>query len=385
MPEQHAETLALAQRALTRGFTNPVCLTLSSPVVDYPGAAAIVLRCRMQTDDSNIPKSVIVKRSMSPDNHLLREWSNLEFLTTLEPIRPLIPALYAGDESGEILIMEDLEPGRELLGNIVEGTEPEVATAGPIAFHRALGTLHGDSIGKETEFRRFTLRGNAATASRHVIHRIQETFAALPGLLEREGIAVDQHLHDELTEFQREIDNHGPFHAFVHGDASVGNAFYDPIDDDVRLIDFESGAFRHALLDGSYPCIRYILSVWARRMPLDLQRILLKTYRDTLSEYCPEASDDEQFHHGLIACSAFWLAAILTYLPSVVEQDRKRGRSTERQRIVAALDHFVRLADDCGMPGALATAADNLHCRLRNQWSSEDCTMRLCNTFQPGE
>jgi hypothetical protein len=385
MPEQHAETLALAQRALTRAFTKPVRLTLSSPVVDYPGAAAIVLRCQLLADDPNIPKSVVVKRSMSPDNHLLREWSNLEFLTSLEPIRPLIPSIHGGDEDSEILIMEDLDTGRELLGNLVEGDEPGVATAGLLAFHRALGTLHGGSIGKEEEFRRFALRGIAAATSRHVIHRIQETLTALPRLLKQEGIAVDQHLHDELTEFQREIDNPGPFHAFVHGDAALGNVFYGPLNDDMRLIDFESGAFRHALLDGSYPCIRYILSVWARRMPLDLRRILLKTYRDALVEFCPEASDDEQFHHGLIACSAFWLAAILMNLPSVTEQDRKRGRSTERQRIIAALDHFTQLADNCGMPGALATAADDLHCRLRHRWGSEDCRMRLCNAFQLSE
>ncbi len=139
------------------------------------------------------------------------------------------------------------------------------------------------------------------------------------------------------------------FTTWSHGDWTPANAFYDPSWDEVavRFFDLETGGWRHALLDGVYPRLRYIHSVWARRIPGDLQRRSDDVYREELARGIPD----------------------------------KWGRSTWRQRIVAALEHFDSVASELqGFP-AICRASRDAAASLRNTWPESDCTMPLHNAF----
>lgn len=357
---------------------------LRDVVVDYPGAAAVILRCRINPP-VNGHDMVIVKQSRSETQHLFREWANLEFLNAIPELREVVPALYSGDEDAEVLVMEDVGTADDqLLGNIVEGGDSDRAEAGLLAFQRALGRLHAATIGRYDEFARYPLRRSEETTSRHQVHRLIDALGALPALLAGQGVPITTALEREIAGAIAELRDPGPFLAFTHGDAAIGNVFYLP-DGSARLIDFETGDYRHALLDGCYARMRYLVSIWARRMPLDLQHRLLDAYRSELVRGCPEAADDAHFHHALVSCSVAWLASIAGYLPSVVEADRKLGRSTVRQRIVTALDHLVVLSAETGIYGALADASGVLADRLRRQWGDEPTVMRLCNAFRTAD
>jgi hypothetical protein len=158
----------------------------------------------------------------------------------------------------------------------------------------------------------------------------------------------------------------GPFHGLTNGDATSGNAFYR--DGRVRLFDLETAGFRNALIDGSVCRLRHLHSVWARALPVTVQHRMQDAYRTELVRGCPEASDDRLFGPHLLAASAAWMAALCEELPAAIERDRTWGRATIRQRIVAALEHFERLADEWHTASALATHASEMSARLRQRW-----------------
>ena len=165
----------------------------------------------------------------------------------------------------------------------------------------------------------------------------------------------------------------------MHGDATPANAFY--IESRVRLFDLETAGFRHCLLDGSFARLRYLHSVWARSIPLDVQKRLMSTYRDTLLARSSYAVDETGFNRQLAACCAGWLAGLCALLPAVIDQDRKWGRSTNRQRIVTGLNHFVTLSEELDTFQPLGKLCHVALGRLYNTWPEEDRTMSQYRAF----
>lgn len=378
---QYAETVAVAERVVGKAVGGAVALGLDEVVVDYPGAAAIILRCRVEPVPGDGPERVIVKQSNSESQHLFREWANLEFLNAIPEAHSIVPTLYGGDEEQQLLVMEDV--GRaddQLIGRILDGDDPARATGALIAFQRALGRLHAATIGRQAEFAQVSVRRDAETTSRHVVHELTELLEAFPELLAGERLNVSRELRREIDEYVDELRDPGPFFAFTHGDAAIGNALYRD-DGSVRLIDFETGDYRHAMVDGAFSSMRYLFSIWALHLPRPRQRRLLDAYRLELVRGCPEACDSERFNRALMAGSAAWLAAIASHLPRVVDGDVKLGRATHRQRITAALEHFVSLARQTGRDGALSASAAGLRDRLLERWGPAECEMRVYPAF----
>ncbi len=379
----HAAIVAAASTALAAPATGPVALRLSDVVVDYPGAACVILRCASVAPSARVPPSVVVKRWNTPGGHVRHEWAALEFLGGVPAAQALVPRLYGGDAEAELLVLEDLgDPAEQLLGNLLTGDDPQRAEAALVAFNAALGRLHGATVGRAEEHRRIRDRRGAHARSRHAIHRLDEALGALPGLMTGTGARVSRALEREVQAAAAAIRAPGPFLALTHGDATPGNAFY--ADGRVRLFDLETASFRHALLDGAFARLRYLYSVWARRVPDAVQRRTLEAYRRELVRGCPAAADDPSFAHALLACSAGWLAALCAHLPSVTDEDKRFGRSTWRQRIVAGLDHFVALAADLGAFTALADGCTDMAHRLRLRWPTGDCALPSYEAFTEG-
>jgi hypothetical protein len=75
------------------------------------------------------------------------------------------------------------------------------------------------------------------------------------------------------------------------------------------------------------------------------------------------------------------LAGLLRLLPEVMDRDRRWDRSTNRQPIVAALDHFVELAVGLLLYPAMAGAAHRLAGELRSRWGEAETEMPLHPAF----
>jgi hypothetical protein len=138
------------------------------------------------------------------------------------------------------------------------------------------------------------------------------------------------------------------------------------------------------LLDGTYARLRYLHSVWARQVPVDVQKKSAAVYRTELQQGCAAAGDDTRYTRAYLACAAGWLAGLLVFLPEVRDEDKRWGKSTYRQRIVTALDHFVVLAGELFGFQALAEASEKAAKCLRRSWPQTDCTMQVHRAFGGG-
>jgi thiamine kinase-like enzyme len=369
----YAVSIAAAERLLTQSLGTAVSLHLADVVYDYAGAASTVLRCHVDGPASGLPATLIVKRANTETNTLAYEVAGLTFAQKHVP--DLVPRCFAADAASSIVVMEDLgTDSAHLLGNILFSEDKQLAEEALLAFNQALGRLHRATIAQQDSYQHLCRYYQVQKPSRHRIHSLTTDVANLVPLLASLAIPVSTHLERDVQTIIAELRDPGPFYTFSHGDATPANSFYTAAG--IRLFDFESSGFRHALLDGSFARLRYIHSVWARHIPPALQQRMEQAYRSALSEGCPAASDDTIFYRSLTCCAAAWLAGLCTLLPTVKEQDQRWGRSTNRQRIAAGLDHFLMRPEHYTLLPALAGAAEMLKGQVQQWWPEADCTMR---------
>jgi hypothetical protein len=365
-----AELLSMTQ-------ASAIVLRLSDIVYDYEGSASTILRCHTSGHTDSMVRTVIVKHSKTSDESLLVEAAGLEFLNETAP--GVAPRFYGIDAERRVMVLEDLSPSPDnLLGNILFGNDADYAERALLEFQRTLARMHLATGQHKARFQRtLAHHGSPTHHSRHRVHTITAALQSMPAILQTIEVALGEDARQNIDEAVTIIDAPGMFSAFVHGDATPANAFY--VNGDIRLFDLETAGYRHSLLDGSYARLRYIHSVWARYIPLEVQRQLMAAYRDTLLAGC--AVDESLFDRHLAACCAGWLAGLCALLPEVIVQDRRWGRSTNRQRIVAGLNHFVTLAEELDTFHALQTVCHAALQRLSNTWPAEDCAMRLYPAF----
>jgi hypothetical protein len=157
----------------------------------------------------------------------------------------------------------------------------------------------------------------------------------------------------------------GPFHAFTHGDPAPTNNHV--AGEEVRLLDFEYGSFRHALYD---------ITAWNVLCPLP-ERItteMRRCYQTELAQACPAAGDQAAFEEAWAYLCTYRGLWMLTGFPvSILAEDRPRvGEWSCRQALLSTL---MRLHQACAPVRDLepvTAAADALGRALRLRWP--ECT-----------
>ncbi len=367
------DMLVTASQLLKSIFGESLDVTIVEAIYDYKNAPSTLFRCSIDTtaETNNLPKTVIVKRFNEVNDSLFYELIGLEFMSELA--LTITPRLYAYDVENKIIILEDLGDADErLLGNIFFGDDKLHAENALIEFNKALADFHLATQNKQTLWQKIsTKHGDPSNVSRHRINHIVETMQELPTRFQDIGVIIGDNAQANLNEAQQCIENPHQFLAFVHGDTTPANAFY--VEGNIRLFDFETSNFRHCLLDGSYSRLRYLHSVWARLIPHDSQQKSMEAYRRTF--LAGSSVDEATFDYHLMASCTAWLAGLFALLPVAIEKDKRWGRSTYRQRIIAGLEHFVVIADELHHFRALRDSCIEVEKKLRQQWSEEDCTM----------
>ncbi len=396
LPDLQAAVLPAAEAILTNYFHTPIHLHWQNDLSPYPDSPFTIWRLALLAPPENAPSTVVVKFTRAGLEPLRFEWASLAFLNQVPALQAIVPHFYGGQADPLLVIMADLgDDAEQKLGHFLDGQKPpktavelttfqqtlgHQAEAALIAFQRALGQLHAATIGRQAEFEQIRQRCNATVRSRHRVHNIIPALEALPEMAELLGVSVSAQGLGELATAVAHIQNPGPFLAFTHGDSTPANFLYSP--NQSRFLDFETGDFRHALLDGTYARMRYLHSIWAREIPLAIQQHLFAVYRAELGQGCPAALDDAQFYPAYLACSAGWMAGLCQFLPKALEKDRRWGRSTRRQRIVAGLGHFTRLTDEFELFPALGEICQQMSQQLRQRWPEPDCTLPIYSAFR---
>ena len=379
MTSFHEETLSASVEVLRLRYAG-VDLELDEVVADYETSTNLILRCLARGLPGNA-ETVVIKRAKVAKGHLLTELAGHRFLGERPETQELVPGVLGFDASRELLVLKDLGPAKEYqLGWILLGEDAGRAEAGLLALQKAMGRLHGLTLGQAGVFAVIQEEFGRGSVSRHKIHEIVPALESLAELPELLGIRKIPELDQELKSAVLAITHPGPFHGFTHGDATPANAFLTP--EGLRLFDLETCGFRHVLLDGAFARIRYVHSVWAFQIPRTMQERLISTYRSELSHYLPQADDDAVFHPALTACSAAWLGGLCRFIPDVWKTDKKWGRISYRQRVIGGLEHFVVLDAELNQMPACAELARKAKETLSALWPQEDQAFPIYPAFR---
>lgn len=320
--------------------------SLSEPVLVREGLRARVYRCRRSGADR---EAVILKRITASPALGFNDWASLEFLNGMPTAEGLAPRFLMGSVEQSVYLIEDLGGSDSLETRLNESDRGQVAAAFE-TLAAVYGRLHRATRGGETRFLAIRVRYPDAEGLGRVVElerwlagreRVDAWIAAL-------GVKPPAGLDDALHRVGAAYADPGPFLTFTHGDpAPTNNHVRDGV---VRLLDFEYGAFRHALYD---------LTAWEVLCPLPRQivRSMQRAWRQVVGKGWPEAADAAAFREGWAAMCAFRALAMLTWVsPDVLERNRAWvGKWTAREALGTAIS---RLAQACAGVEWLAPVQD---------------------------
>ena len=320
---------------------------------------------RVTLDDG---RTAITKRPRrDPDTNETTERSRLGFsreadvLTLLADV-PDSPAPALVGRDGELLVMEDLPPGRSLAELLLTSSADE-ARHGLVAYAATLARFHAATVGLEYRL------GSSVTQPwwAGVTDDGVDGFAALAV---RFGVDVD--VAEVVREGHAVADGlraDGWWRTLVHGDACPDNTrIEDGGERRFRLFDFELSSFGSCLLDVS-ALIAPFPTCWCfGRVPDDVVADAVTTYRRLLGAVIPEVLDDGEWAAALATALATWVVGRGDVISRLLGEDRTWGTTTSRVRVRRWLDAFLDVATAAGPYPALFAVATVLAERLADEW-----------------
>lgn len=333
---------------------------------------------------SHVPGSFVVKAAAPGHaDQLYNDWAALQLLTDLGSDGvPLGPRCYGGDRATPLVVMEDLGTGEGSPHLLVEGDDPDAATASLLAYIRAVVRLHAHTRGRRAEY--LALRGPTgppkplyhdpwSDAAPRTDEQIAAAIREYHDVLATVGLTAAAGVDDEIAEATRRVEiEPGPLLALCQGDQNgQGNCLL--ADGRLRLHDFGSGGFRHPLIEGlphriTWGCIR--------RVPEPVAAALDRAYRDGH----PDLTDDAAFRRAATDALTRWhVFHVIWRLPDALRADRPRGEATLRQQVIAWIGAYVEWTDTAT---ALARTARRLAERLRDRWPTYTHTIEYLPAYR---
>jgi hypothetical protein len=156
----------------------------------------------------------------------------------------------------------------------------------------------------------------------------------------------------------------GPFLAFSNGDSGANNFLVTGADG--RIIDWERGGYRHALIDAAS---LYVPGPIWMTVADPIANGADRAYRDTLTQGVPEAMDDDAFALGMTAAC---IAKAVERLRRLAKLDARPAGHESRAQMISTLEAAGRAADHFG---ALPYRADWIcasAATLRRRWPDAD-------------
>jgi hypothetical protein len=317
------------------------------------------------------------------------EWAGLELYTQL-PGPSLLPHFYGGDRQAGIIVMEDLGTGAPALADLLtdDNADPDQASQALIEYTATLGRLNALSIGHYDTFIQLRyLLGPPPTPT-----PLYQMPWADARMAEVDSVALNTtvekyHRHFRALEIQpcpgfdaeiatvvRQVaQDPGPFLAFCQGDQN-GVDGHLKVNGDHRMYDFDTGGFRHALLEGVPHRMTWGGMI---RVPRALYPAMDNAFQQALAQTCPPADDATVFGRALTEAAAHWhIFHTLDRLPNAlaitadqpISQDRLRGPSSLRQQVLAWTQAFADISEESGHLPTLGRSARDLAARLLKLW-----------------
>ncbi|HJT89545.1 MAG TPA: ankyrin repeat domain-containing protein, partial [Bryobacteraceae bacterium] len=391
--EPPGEIIRLVERILTEAWNGPVvlgdCYQLRGErVLRFEIAAA------PEGGDRPAPASVVVKqarrdaaRPYDPDTAdqpngawgLFEDWAGTRLFSSLPNGADYATRFYGGDRTAGVIVIEDLGDG-EALVDCLMGDDPKRAEEGLLLLARCLGQMHAATVGLHDRYwgYRDALGPRLDRAGRQLhngqLRELQQGFAAI-------GVRPASGFEAEFQQVAAAISDPGPFLAYVHGDPCPDNCRI--LDGKLRLFDFETSGFQHALLDAVYGRLTFPTCWCVNRLPAHIAPMMESVYRAELVQTCPAAGDDRRFQRELVHCCAFWVIWQGEWrLENAGRDDSRWGISTWRQRVLVRLDALAGATEEFHHLPAMGETARRCTERLRQIWPAEADQMPLYPAFR---
>lgn len=325
-----------------------------------PGRRNVLLRIMLESQNNDVPKSVILKQAFSEEfshdnkafGRFARDWAGLAFLSSLKTEIQIAPRFYGGSIDHHFILLEDLgEKHVSLIDSLTFGNA-DLATNALRRFMRCLAELHASSYGKTGDYLKL-LHGLNPEASQDDL-KIFLNKNPLESPLKQLGILYEEGIKKERDMVIRAVIEPGPFTTFIHGDCCPDNTFDDQKKNELLLIDFEWGFVRSALLDATY--IRMDMpNCWcAKAIPENIIESLEVSYRQELMKKIEAARDDKVYYDAYVHACAFWMLSATGMIEDVLNKDEiwpsdpmpekslwKPEENSVRARVLSRLQTFI--------------------------------------------
>jgi hypothetical protein len=284
------------------------------------------------------------------------------FLSGLPEARDIVPRFFGGDVAGGFFLIEDLGEGTSLQ-HILTGTDPVAACAALQALASRMARLHAVTLGKRELFE--SIRAGLPETdgigceweARQWLDNRTKISAWFKALDCNPPAGFDKCLEHISGVFRQP----GDFLAFTHGDPAPTNNHF--VKGRACLLDFEYGAFRHALYD---------ITAWniLCALPPDCVREMKRCFREELAKTCIAARDDARFAEAWACLCAYRALAILTWMPvDIIGANRPWADSwTMREAVFVALSRMKEVATPFPQLEAAGEAAGILTESMRARW-----------------
>ena len=338
-----------------------------------PGRRNLLLRCFINRVEG-IPSSFILKKveteNYDPDDaessdtrRLFNDWIGSQFLNSIPSKHQHSPIFYGGDRALGFIVIEDVQHRNSLVEPLL-GNDRQVAERALLQYAACLGKLHRDTLGRAAEFQELykTVSPKMKPAKCGVNisqHQLR---------LEKLGIDPEPDWLSDLQAIHQTVSSPGDFLAYIHTDACPDNVL--DTGQELQLIDFETSFFGHSFLDAVFGRMMFPSCWCSQRLPIEVVRQMEKTYRAILIQGCPTVADDKVFETALVHNCGWWLLCTISdFLSDALIADGDFGISTFRQRILARLEAFIAISQECDLLNGLRGTSEQLLVLLHQRWS----------------
>lgn len=330
-----------------------------APMVIRRGPRHAVYRCPV---DGAYPSSIVCKLSTTEESRCFSDWASLAFLTTVAPESRLAPAFLGGDADAGLFLMEDLGPSLSL-DDRLRSTDEAACYADLEALATTMANLHAATVGHEADFAaiRQTLPQPPGLGRHREAVRWWSARDRVEAWFDATGIDLPTDFFPAMRLVAQSYAEPGAFLTFTHGDMAPTNNHVGP--QGLRLLDFEYGAYRHALYD---------LTAWHVLCPLPepIVSALCGTYRNTLARTWPVFEDDETFADAFAQMSAYRALGMLGWIEAgIIETDRPWVDDWScRAAVLAATARLAAVCEGAASLSSLALGVGRLHQALQQRW-----------------
>lgn len=366
--------VATAATVMRRRFAAPV--SLQQPVVIKNATRSLVLRCAVQWPSDHGPvDSVIVKHMRTDLARGFTDWASLAFFAGIPEAHRLVPRFLGGDAEHRLFVLEDLG-GSATVEDVLRTSDTKSAQSTLRSLAVTMARLQAATFGKESAFaavrRDLPFAGDGRqTEAENWLHNWEQ----ITGWFRALDCAIPDGLMGCAQDIAGLYANPGPFLSFSHGDPAPTNNHVSG--GHVRLLDFEYGAFRHALYD---------LTGWNVLCPLPAAVIdqMSDVFRTEMARTNPVFQDDAQYRYAWAALSAHRAMSILTWIkPDVIAANRPwvDEQWTCRHAVLAAVLRMQQATAHVSELAPVAAAARMLAAELLRRWPAFQSCDELIPTW----